>query len=188
MYSLLITLLLLLQATMDDPAALARATSLWGNIGHVGHDRGAFDTYWEKRVGYISTGCQQDFTVLGHAPNTWDDAFRTVTIMPAGPYSGIITVKAHAFDDTGVVAVQFRLDGIALGAEVIAPLTQTIFGMTQMQVFDAQLIWNSAQVTNGVHNLCATARDAAGNVGYSKPILFRTDQSVPSIAAEIKVP
>src|SRR5206468_1618232 len=63
--------------------------------------------------------------------------------------SGTITVSADATDNVGVVGVQFKLDGVNLGAEVtIAPYT---------------LSWNTATASNGLHTLTAVARDAAGN-------------------------
>jgi len=60
-----------------------------------------------------------------------------------------VTLEASASDNVGVVGVQFTLDGVNLGEELIgAPYT---------------LDWNSATVPNGVYALAAKARDAAGN-------------------------
>jgi hypothetical protein len=62
---------------------------------------------------------------------------------------GSITVQAIAFDNVGVVGVQFALDGVNLGAETTtAPY---------------QLPWDSGAAANGAHVLSAVARDAAGN-------------------------
>jgi hypothetical protein len=66
------------------------------------------------------------------------------------PVSGSITIAASASDDVGVIGVQFKLDGVALGAEKSsAPYSMT---------------WNSAIVANGSHTIAATARDLAGNI------------------------
>jgi hypothetical protein len=71
---------------------------------------------------------------------------------------GGIAFAADASDDTGVVGVQFLLDGSPLGAEdLAAPYT---------------LPWNSASVGNGSHTVAAQARDAAGHVTDSSPVTF----------------
>jgi hypothetical protein len=62
--------------------------------------------------------------------------------------SGSVTVTASASDNTGVVGVQFKLDGSNLGSEVTAsPYTAT---------------WSTSGLS-GSHTLTAVARDAAGN-------------------------
>ena len=63
--------------------------------------------------------------------------------------SGTTTVAADAADNVGVVGVQFRLDGNALGAEdLTAPYSVSS---------------TTTAATNGTHQLTATVRDAAGN-------------------------
>src|SRR5205823_6528848 len=63
--------------------------------------------------------------------------------------SGTITVSAAATDNTGVVAVQFNLDGVNLGGEdSTAPYS---------------IVWNTNTVSDGTHTVRAVARDAAGN-------------------------
>lgn len=57
-----------------------------------------------------------------------------------------ITVTADATDETGVLGVQFMLDGTALGTEdTVAP-----YGVT----------WNTTTAGNGTHTLTARARDS----------------------------
>jgi hypothetical protein len=63
--------------------------------------------------------------------------------------SGTIAVSATASDNVGVAAVQFRLDGAALGAED----TANPYAMS----------WETTTASNGSHTLTAVARDAAGN-------------------------
>lgn len=60
-----------------------------------------------------------------------------------------VTISASASDNVGVAGVQFRLDGVNLGTEILtAPY---------------QMSWNTAVVSNGLHTLSALVRDAAGN-------------------------
>ena len=176
----ILTALILLQATMDDPAAVVRSVTLWGNLAHIAQVRGPFDTYWEKQVGVMSVGCQNDFVVLGRAANTWDAAFASVPPNAiVGPYSGVLTLKARAHDDVAMAGVQVRLDGANLGPE----LTQA-----PAVVWDVQQVWNSAGVPNGIHTLCAVARDTSNNIGRGLAFVFRVDQGQPTISQEIKIP
>ncbi|MFA6003656.1 MAG: fibronectin type III domain-containing protein, partial [Elusimicrobiota bacterium] len=63
--------------------------------------------------------------------------------------SGLIGLLALASDDVGVAGVQFKLDGVNLGAEeLIAPY---------------EISWLTTGASNGAHTLSAVARDAAGN-------------------------
>ena len=88
-----------------------------------------------------------------------------VTALPGGPVvditipevslsapanaSGVVTLNASASDNTGIAGVQFKIDGMNLGAED----TEAPYGIT----------WNSATAINGAHTITAVARDAAGN-------------------------
>src|SRR5436190_1139621 len=63
--------------------------------------------------------------------------------------AGSVAVGADASDNVGVVGVQFRLVGNALGAEdLTAPYSVS---------------WTTTANANGAHELSATARDAAGH-------------------------
>jgi hypothetical protein len=67
--------------------------------------------------------------------------------------SGTITVSAAASDNVGVTGVQFKLDGVPIGAEVpTAPFA---------------IRWNASAARPGNHTLTAVARDAAGNAATS---------------------
>lgn len=62
-------------------------------------------------------------------------------------------VTASASDNVGVLGVQFRLDGVNLGAEdTNAPFA---------------IVWDSTTAINGTHTLTAVARDASGNTATS---------------------
>jgi len=68
----------------------------------------------------------------------------------------MVTVAANASDNSGVVGVQFRLDGAVVGSEdLTSPYS---------------ISWNTALATDGAHTLTAVARDAAGNTGNSTPV------------------
>lgn len=76
-----------------------------------------------------------------------------MTSPTTGPVSGTVTVSASASDNYGVLGVQFKVDGVNLGAEdTVAPYTTT---------YDTHLL------TNGAHTFSAVARDAAGNTQTS---------------------
>ncbi len=64
-----------------------------------------------------------------------------------------VTVSANASDNTGVVGVQFLLDGNPLGAED----TTSPYSVS----------WNTTTATNASHALTARARDATGNTATS---------------------
>lgn len=63
--------------------------------------------------------------------------------------SGQTTISAVATDNVGITSIQFKVDGVAIGAPgTISPYS---------------LLWNTVTVQNGIHTLSATAKDAAGN-------------------------
>ncbi len=70
--------------------------------------------------------------------------------------SGVVTVTASASDNVGVAGVQFKVDGVNLGAEdTLSPF---------------QVSWDTATVGPGPHTLTAVARDAAGNSATSAAV------------------
>ncbi len=78
---------------------------------------------------------------------------------------GTIDVSADASDAIGVVGVQFKLDGVNLGAEVTSgPFT---------------ISWDTAGATNGDHALTAVARDAAGHSTVSAAVHVTVDNAPP---------
>ena len=74
----------------------------------------------------------------------------SITAPTGGTISGTVSVDAAASDNVGIVGVQFKVDGVNLGAED----TSTPYSVA----------WNTTSATNGTHTLSAVARDAAGNV------------------------
>ena len=93
----------------------------------------------------------------------------SITAPAAGTVSGTVTVSANAADNVGVVGVQFRLDGVNLGAEVTAS--------------PYSISWNTIIATNGTHTLTAVARDAAGNTATSAAVTVTVSNSVTDTTA-----
>jgi hypothetical protein len=85
--------------------------------------------------------------------------------------SGTITVSATATDNTGVVGVQFQLNGTNLGAED----TTKPFSIS----------WNTSGVTPGPYTLTAVARDAAGNAASSAPLTINISSPTSTLSVSI---
>ncbi len=115
-------------------------------------------------------------SIVGATTNSAQGADTTPpTVSIAAPVSGATlsattTITATASDNVGVVGVQFLLDGVALGAEQIAPYS---------------LSWNTTSVVNGTHTLSARARDAAGNttVATNVTVTVSNSQSTGGLVA-----
>ena len=97
-------------------------------------------------------------TVSNSAPGDTTPPTVTMTAPTNGStVSGTaVTVSANASDNVGVTSVQFKLDGVNLGApDTAAPYS---------------VVWNTTTASNGSHTLTAVAKDAAGNTKTSMPI------------------
>ncbi len=93
----------------------------------------------------------------------------SITAPASGNVSGTINVSANASDNVGVVGVQFLLDGATLRSEdVSAPYTTS---------------WNTTTIADGNHTLTARARDAAGNLTTSSPVIVAVLNNPPDIQA-----
>ena len=85
--------------------------------------------------------------------------------------SGTVNLAATASDNVGVAGVQFLLNGANLGAED----TTSAYGMS----------WNTTTATNGSYTLTARARDAAGNITTSAPVVVTVSNPVPGTTTSI---
>jgi hypothetical protein len=106
-------------------------------------------------------------TVSNAPPTDTTPPTSTITAPAAGAtVSGAaVPVTATATDNVGVVGVQFKLDGINLGAEDTAsPYT---------------ISWDTTTATNGGHTLTAVARDAANNITTSAPVSVTVNNAPP---------
>jgi hypothetical protein len=108
-------------------------------------------------VGAVDPNASTGLGAVGPRPRGAGDVIPPAVSItaPAGGavVAGTIFVTASASDNVGVAGVQFKLDGLPLGAEITAaPYT---------------ILWDTAAVTDGSHILTAVARDAAGNTTTS---------------------
>ncbi len=87
--------------------------------------------------------------------------------------AGTVPVQATATDDVGVVGVQFKLDGVALGAEVLVP--------------PYVRSWDTTTVADGAHTLTAEARDAANNLGTSSVVVTVRNTPVTSVSYYVEL-
>ncbi len=85
----------------------------------------------------------------------------TAPVNNATVFGSSVTVSANASDNVGVAGVQFRLDGVNLGAEDTNP--------------SYSVSWDTTTASNGVHTLTARARDAAGNTTTSSSVSVTVD-------------
>src|SRR5206468_1752630 len=120
---------------------------------------------------YLYTASPAFPTETYQAENYWVDVVFTPTsgggdttpptVGVTAPASGAtvsgtsVPVSASASDNVGVVGVQFKLDGVNLGAETTGPYSVT---------------WNTTTAANDTHTLSASARDAAGNTTTSATV------------------
>src|SRR5437870_11646403 len=82
--------------------------------------------------------------------------------------SGMVTVSATASDNVGVAGVQFKLDGVNLGAEVLAA--------------PYAVSWPTTTASNGAHTLTAVARDAAGNTATAAAVSVSVNNIPPTVS------
>jgi hypothetical protein len=102
-------------------------------------------------------------------PGSSDTTPPTVSLSAPAPgqtVTGTVAVSASASDNEGVLGVQFKLDGVNLGAED----TQSPFSIS----------WNSVLALNGSHSLTAVARDAAGNTAVGAPVSVTVSNATSS--------
>jgi len=112
-------------------------------------------------------------TPVGGTPPPPDNIPPVVSM--AGPadgatVSGTISVTAAASDNVGVAGVQFYLDSVALGSEVVAaPFTYQ---------------WNTSTTPIGSHTLSAIARDYSGNTAGSQVISITVTNPTASLTGQ----
>src|SRR5207249_283724 len=84
-----------------------------------------------------------------------------------------VTISASASDNIGVAGVQFKLDGVNLGSEIItAPYSMS---------------WNTLLASSATHTICAVARDAAGNKTTSSSITVTVKNPADTIAPAVSI-
>lgn len=98
-----------------------------------------------------------------------DKTAPTVTIsspVSGASVTGTVTINATATDNVAVAGVQFKVNGVNLGAEdTVAPFTAS---------------WNTAKLATGMYALTAIARDAAGNQTTSTTVSVKLTKATVS--------
>jgi hypothetical protein len=107
------------------------------------------------------------FEEYDETPPSEDTDPPTVSITNPGDsdvITGTIDVSANATDNTGVVGVQFDINGAALGAEdTAAPYSVSLDTLT---------------LNNGSHSLRAVARDSHGNISNSASVQITVNNNI----------
>jgi hypothetical protein len=157
-------------------AAIANTFSSSGSTTHTqtisGLTNGASRTYYIRCQDLAGNATTSDYTVTFSVATIAVDT-TPPTISISAPASGstvsgsAVPVSANASDNSGVVGVQFKLDGNNLSAED----TSAPYGVT----------WNSTVAANGSHSLTAIARDAAGNQTTSAVVSVTVANAVASV-------
>jgi len=128
-------------------------------------------------AGNTTTSAPVTVTVFNFPSGPTDTTLPTVAITspaPGAAASGTVSVDASASDNVGVVAVQFKLDGVNLW-EFDAPTgAPPPLGPT------LRIHWDTTTASNGSHTLTAVARDAAGNTQTSAPIAVTVSNNTPA--------
>jgi len=152
-----------------------------------GVDLGSEDTSSPYSVSWNTTGASEGNHVLtavarddngnlGYSSSITVIVDNQVDVAPTVSISGpannstvseMVTVSATASDTNGdLVGVQFKLDGVNLGAEDTS--------------YPYSVVWNTSSVTNGSYALTAVARDAAGLSTTSSTINVTVDNVAPT--------
>lgn len=150
------------------------ALRIGGNTVWGEYFRGQIDDVRIYNEALTQAQIQSDMnTPVGAVPDIAAPAVSITAPVANTTVGGSIAVSATASDNVGVVGVRFSVDGVAIGAEdTSAPYSVT---------------WNTASVSNGPHNLTATARDAAGNSTTSSPVAITTNNFVDVTAPTVSV-
>lgn len=112
-------------------------------------------------------------------PVTVSNAVAPTTISITAPsagsaVSGNVTVSASAFAAVGVAGVQFKVDGVNVGAEdTVAPYS---------------ISWNSTANPDGPHTLTATLRDSVGATLNSGPVSVTVSNAVVPTTVSVTAP
>jgi hypothetical protein len=77
-----------------------------------------------------------------------------------------VPISATAADDTGVVSLQFYIDGNPVGSPLTAP--------------PYVVYWNTTTVPDGQHTITASATDTVGHIGTAPSVTVTVDNSHPA--------
>src|SRR5688572_30680033 len=123
-------------------------------------------------AGNLATSTDGSFSTTA-APDTTAPVVSIASPASGATVSTTVAIVATATDNLGVTAVQFRVDGTAVGSEdTTNPYTAS---------------WDTTMVGNGSHALTAIARDAAGNQTISATVNVTVNNAAPPPGAAITV-
>ncbi|HEY7649720.1 MAG TPA: DUF4038 domain-containing protein [Methylomirabilota bacterium] len=154
-----------------------KGTSDWKSLaGEVTAPNGVTAARLQIRVESIGGSAWADDVVMvdpassGLAASAAADTTAPVIALTA-PVAGstvtnTVNVAATVTDNVDVKGVQFKLNGVDLGPEAIAP--------------PFAVAWNTTTLPDGPYTLTAVARDGAGNVTTSTPLAVTVSNAPPS--------
>ncbi|MEW5979028.1 MAG: Ig-like domain-containing protein [Acidobacteriota bacterium] len=129
--------------------------------------RSATDQFWLYRYGNGSSAPPPP-------PPPTDTIAPSVSItspVSGATVSGAVSLSASATDNVAIVGVQFKVDGINVGAEdTTAPYSVS---------------WNSATSSDGAHVVTAVARDAAGNSTVSSVVSVTVSNGATTVTRRV---
>jgi hypothetical protein len=109
-------------------------------------------------------GVSSDLTFVTLATDTTPPSVSVTTPAAGAVVAGTMVLGAAASDNGAVAAVQFLVDGRAVGQQVAsAPYSYS---------------WNSTSVSNGTHSVQAQAWDTAGNTALSSAVSVQVQNVV----------
>ncbi|MBI3331950.1 hypothetical protein HYZ99_03245 [Candidatus Peregrinibacteria bacterium] len=157
--------------TSNDPLRIG-GNAVWGE-----YFRGQIDEVRIYKRALSATEIQADMnTPVDSAPDTTPPAVSVTAPTEGATVAGSVSVAATATDNVSVTGVQFKLDGINLGAEdTTSPYS---------------ISWNTTTASEGSHQLTAVARDAAGNVTTSSVVTVtvqNADTTPPSVSVTVPI-
>jgi hypothetical protein len=140
-----------------------------GNVFHGDYFAGSIDEVRIYSRVLTAAEIQGDMTVAINA----DTIPPTVTLTAPGSGNTVsgttVALSANANDNNGVAGVQFKVDGVNVGAEDTLP--------------PYSAVWDSTLVSNGPHTVSATARDTSGNTTTaSAPVTVSNPLAISNIA------
>jgi hypothetical protein len=146
---------------LDAALVTSHAVALTGlNAG----TRYYFRVLSSDQAGRVSRSARYEFTT-GAAPDTTPPSVSMTAPLANATVSGTVSLFAAASDNVGVVGVQFRQNGVAVGAEDVIP--------------PYSAFWDTTAAPDGTYAVTAVARDAAGNQRVSPPVSLTVANSPP---------
>jgi alpha-tubulin suppressor-like RCC1 family protein len=148
-----------------SPYAISWNTTTTANGSH------AITAVARDAAGNSTTSSARSVTVSNSTSDTTNPTVSLTAPAAGATVSTTVTVSANASDNVGVVGVQFKRDGVNIGAEdTTSPYS---------------ISWNTTTVANGSHTITAVARDAAGNSTTSSArsvTVSNIDTTIPTVS------